>query len=381
VPARLGDAMFVEESRLYVVGAGPQLHNSAAHNKIISMYALPGGELLSRTTVAVTGAIFEVSSVGETVLVTYQVDTVGVEATVALRAGTDRALWRAPARLLSVSPPDGLVLLHESGPQLDSRWSGVDVLTGRARWSYDQPARGYTAPGGRTAGDFPRWLLTATTAGHIEVRDTRSGTPVTEGDVPARPGWSRRGVSVWSAGDLILVGGQGGVTAYSPAGLIPRWQSSVELSGHWVQDCVDAICVFGYRGGVQALDPDTGRVRWAADHWTRAAEAGSYLLVNGNEGLEGRYPLAVVEPVTGAVRGDFGDWRSAGPVRADGTVVGLRQRIGDDVVFYALLNPATLGIRLLGTATTVSGDCQATTEVLVCRRIDAGVAIWPLTES
>ena len=193
-------------------------------------------------------------------------------------------------------------------------------------------------------------------------------------------GWSRRGITVWPTGDLVLIGGRGGITAYTLAGLVPRWHSTVELSGRWVQDCLDAICVFGYRGGVQALDPGTGRLRWTEKRWTTAAEAGTYLLVSGNEGLEGSYPLAVVEPGTGAVHGDFGAWRAAGPPRADGTVVGLRQRIGDDIVFYALLDPARLTVRVLGTATTVSGDCQATTDVLVCRRIDAAVAIWPLTE-
>ena len=380
VPARLGDTMFVEENRLYVVGAGPEQQGSAGQNKIISMYALPGGGLLSRTTVAVTGAVFGVTSVAETVLVTYQVDTVGREATVALRSGTDQALWRAPARLLTVSAPDGLVLLRENSPQFgDLHWYGVDLHTGRTRWSFEQPPQGYTTVADFTD-DFPHRLITATTAGHIEVRDTASGTLVSEGDVTAPPGWSRRGITVWPSGDLVLVGGLGGITAYTLAGLTRRWHSTVELSGRWVQDCVDAICVFGYRGGVQALDPGTGRVLWAADRWTTAAEAGPYLLVNGNQGLEGQYPLAVVEPVSGVVRGDFGAWRAAGPPRADGTVVGLRQRIGDDVVFYALLDPARLSVRVLGTATAVSGDCQATTEVLVCRRIDAGVAIWPLKQ-
>jgi len=80
-------------------------------------------------------------------------------------------------------------------------------------------------------------------------------------------------------------------------------------------------------------------------------------------------------------RGDFGAWWTAGAVRADGTVVGLRQRIGEDVVYYGLLDPARLAVRVLGTATAVSGDCQPTTDVLVCRRIDASVAIWPLAES
>jgi hypothetical protein len=381
VPARLGDAMFVEQDRLAIVSSGPDLHDSAVQTKIVSMYALPAGTLLSQTTVAVTGAIFQVTSAGDTVLVSYQVDTVGAEATVALAAGTDRALWRAPARLLSVSAPDDLVLLRENSPQFgDLHWYGLSLATGRTRWSFEQPVQGYTTEALFTDG-FPRRLITATTAGRLEVRDTATGTLVTLGDVTAPPGWSRRGITVWPTGDLVLIGGLGGITAYTLAGLSPRWHSSVELSGNWVQDCLGAICVFGYRGGLRALDPSTGALRWAADRWTSAAEAGSYLLVSGNQGLEGRYPLAVVVPETGVVHGDFGEWRAAGPVLADGTLIGLRQRIGEDVVFFARLDPATLSVRVLGTATAVSGDCQATTDVLVCRRIDATVAIWPLAQN
>ena len=381
VAARLGDNMFVEQSRLYVVSPGPELYDSATRTRIVSMYALPGGGLLSRTTVAVTGAIFRVTSVGETLLVSYQVDTVGAEATVALTAGTDRALWRVPARLLDVSAGDGLVLLRENSPQFgDLHWYGVDVVSGRTRWSFEQPVQGYTTPGD-VRGGFPHRLITATTDGHIEVRDTATGGVLIEGDATAPSGWSRRGITVWPLGDLVLVGGLGGITAYTLTGLVPRWHSPVELSGRWVQECVTAICVFGYRGGVQALDPGTGRLLWTADRWTSAEPAGPDLMVSGNQGLEARYPLAVVEPGTGRVRGDFGDWRAAGLPRADGTVVGLRQRIGADVVFYALLDPARLTTRVLGTATAVSGDCQATTEVLVCRRIDGTVAVWPVSES
>lgn len=381
VAARLGDNMFVEQTRLYLVGNGPEPPASAIQTKIISMYALPAGKLLSRTTVAVTGAVFQVTSVADTVLVSYQVDTLGAEATVALAAGTDRALWRAPARLLNVSPRDNLVLLRENSPYLgDLHWYGLDLTTGRARWSLEQPVQGFTTPAGYTDG-FPRRLITATTTGRIEVRDTSTGAVVSRGVATAPPGWSQRGITVWSTGDLVLIGGLRGIKAYTLADLSPRWTSTIELSGHWVQDCVDVICVFGYRGGVRALDPGTGRLLWTADRWTGADGAGRYLLVSGNEGLEGRYPLAVMEPNTGVVRGDFGAWWSAGTVRADGTIVGLRQRIGEDVVYYALLDPARLAVRMLGTATAVSGDCQATTDVLVCRRIDASVAIWPLTES
>lgn len=386
VPARLGDSMFVEQSRLYIVSADPEPRSTARSSKIISTYALPAGELLSRTTVAVAGAIFQVTAVGGTTLVSYQVDRVGAdapdseEATVAVATGTDRVRWQAPARVFSASPADGLVLLRESSPWYgDQRWHGVDLTTGRTRWSLPQPLPVFTTATGYLDG-FPRRLLTATTAGHLEVRDTVTGALLAQGDVPARPGSSRRAITVWPIGDLVLVGGLGGITAYTLTSLVPRWHSTVELAGHRVQACLDAICVFGYRGGVQVLDPGTGRLRWAAEGWTTAASAGSYLLVNSDERLEGRYPLVVVEPGTGVVHGDFGAWRSAGPARADGTLVGVRQRLGDDLVFYALLDPAALTVRLLGTATMVSGDCRATTDVLVCRRIDATVAIWPLTE-
>lgn len=378
LPAGLGDAMFVERDRLHVVSAGPEPRESAVQTKIVSTYTLPGGAPLSRTRVALTGTVFQVTAVGETLLVSYQVDAAGAAATVAHTAGSDRARWVAPARLLGVSPADGLVLLRENNPRYgDLDWYGLDLATGRTRWSVDQSLPRYTTEAGYTDG-FPRRLVTATTAGHVEVRDTVTGATVSEGDVPVQSDWSRRGITVWSAGDLVLIGGIGGVTAYSLADLTPRWHSPLDLAGHWVQDCVDAICVFGYRG-VQVLDPGTGRVRWAADSWTTATKVGPNLLFSGNEGRQGRFPLVVVEPGTGVVRGDFETWWAVGPERADGTVLGLHQGAGD-VVFYALLDPATLTVRVLGAAGAVSGDCQATTDVLVCRRVDATVAIWPVSE-
>ncbi|MEV8506471.1 hypothetical protein AB0368_16790 [Actinoplanes sp. NPDC051475] len=383
VPARLGDSMFVEQDRLYVVDAPPAQPTTAVQSRVISTYALPGGVLLSRTTATVTGAVFDVTSAGDTVLVSYQVDTVGAEATVAVAAGTDRTLWRVPARLLSVSRAYGVVLLRENSPQFGRlNWYGVDLTTGRDRWILRQPVLGYTTEAGHGADGFPLRLVTATVDGHLEVRDTVRGRIVATADIPSPPSWSRRGITVWAAGDLVLLGGFGGVTAYALADLRERWTGSLDLSGRWVQPgCAGGICLFGYRGGVQVIDPLTGAFRWSSPRWTSAVDVGNLLLVTGREGLEARYPLAVVDPRTGELHGDFGMWRSVGQVRADGTVVGLRQRIGDDVVWYASLDPRTLAVRVLGRATRVSGDCQPATGVLVCRGIDASVAIWPLTES
>ncbi|PRY24661.1 hypothetical protein [Pseudosporangium ferrugineum] len=382
VPARLGDAMFVEHDRLYVVDAPPAQPTTAVQSRIVSTYALPGGELLHRSTAAVTGAVFSVTSAGSTVLVSYRVDTMGAEATVAVAAGTDRALWRAPARMLSVSAADGLVLLHENIPESGKlSWYGVDLATGRHRWVLREPALAYTVETGYGADGFPHRLVTAAVDGHLDVRDTVSGRVVTAADLPVPPSWSRRGITLWPAGEILLVGGPAGVTAYALSDLTERWASPLDLSGRWVEpDCAGEICLFGYRGGVQVVDPVTGAVRWTSPRWAAAAAAGTYLLVAGREEDQARSPLAVVDPRTGEVHGDFGLWRPAGRVRADGTVIGIRQLIGDDIVWYASLDPRTLAVRVLGEATDVSGDCQATTQVLVCRALDASVALWPLTD-
>jgi len=379
VEARLGDMTYVTGDRLFVVSAGPGPFATAVQTKIVSEYGLPGGDLLSRTTVAVFGAIFNVAAAGSVILVSYQVDTLGADATVALTAGTDRALWRLPSRLLAVSEADGLVLLRENSPQYGRlSWQGVDLMTGNVRWSMQQPVRGFTTEAGYTEG-FPQMLVTATTGGDIEVRDTISGAVTAKAKVPVRHQQTGTDVPVWPAGDLVLVGAPEGTTAYTLPGLVQRWHSSADLAGRWVQpDCVTLICSLNWQGGVLALDRVTGTQRWADPRWNYADQAGQYLLASENSGGRRDPVVVVLDPADGRVLGDFGPWHTIGPARPDGLVFGLHEQVLDDTVFYAVLDPATRGVRVLGAAADVSGDCQTTGEVLVCRRIDASVAIWQL---
>ncbi|WP_394328284.1 hypothetical protein, partial [Couchioplanes caeruleus] len=172
VPAAIGDTMVVERDLLHVVDASaPRL--SEVRNRVVSTYALPAGELLFRTTAAVPGAVLAVTLAGGAVLVSYQADTVGTEATVAVAAGTSHMLWQAPARLLSVSVADGAVLLRGTGPRLGgATWYGLDLASGRRRWTVRPPVAGQTTEAGYDADGFPHRLVTATAAGRVEARDT-----------------------------------------------------------------------------------------------------------------------------------------------------------------------------------------------------------------
>jgi len=381
VAARLGDALFVGADRFFVVSAGPPLAGAVVQNKIISTYGLPAGNLLSLTMVAVSGAIFDVTSAGDTILVSYQVDTVGTEATVALTAGTDTALWRHPARLLSVSEPDGLVLLRENSPEFGPlRWYGIDLATGAVRWQLEQPARGYIVETDRVAGR-PRRLVVVDVTGRLEIRDAATAAITAAITIPVPSDWAKRGIALWPDGDLVLVGDHAVVTAYALPDLTERWRSRVDLYSSYVgPDCGDAVCLFSPRSaGLRVLDRATGRDRWATDRWTYGERVGPYLLVAADGPTEASRTLAVLDIRTGRVRGDFQPWQGIGPPQADGTVVALRERRADDVVWYARLDPAKLTARLLGVADHVSGDCQTTPDVLICRRTDASVGIWRLT--
>jgi hypothetical protein len=350
-------------------------------NRIISTYGLPSGKLLSLTSVTVSGAIFDVTSVGDTMLVSFQVDTVGAEATVALRAGTGTAVWRRPSRLLGLSAADGLVLLRENSPQFGNlHWYGIDLTTGDVRWQLEQPVGGYITETGFTGG-FPGTLVVVDAAGHVEIRDSRTGRVTSSGTIAVPSDWTSRGIALWPDGDLILVGDHSSATAYALPGLTPRWRTPVDLYASYIgPTCGDAVCFFSPRtGGMLVVDRLTGQRRWSSDRWSYADQIGPYLLAGGDAPAGGSNTLSVVDTRTGQVRGDFGRWQSIGPPDADGTVVALRTQPADDTVFYARLDPVRLTTDVLGVGDHISGDCQTTDDVLVCRRTDASVGIWPLS--
>ena len=361
IPAHLGDTTYVDGDRLFVVGSGPDLLGTEVKRRIISAYTLPGTRLLSQTTVAVSGQIYDVRQAGDLILVAYQVDATGNQAVVGLTAGTDKALWRRPAGLLAVSAADGMVLLTTP-----SAVTGADLATGADRWSAPAQATG----AGWVAG-YPRWLVGTTPAGRIETRDARTGRVLAS---IAGPGTAE------PVGDLLLSdAGPGGLTGYHLPELSRRWRSDVDLSQSWTQTaCGAVICAFRPQRGITVLDPATGRQLWTAERWAFAEPFGPYLIATVlNRGADDPKQW-ILDPVTGRVLGDFGPWQALGAGPAPALLSGVRDTPGGFVVWYGVLDPRTGRASILGAAQQVSGDCQIDAGVLICRLVDASVAVWRL---
>jgi outer membrane protein assembly factor BamB len=380
IPARQGDVTFAVRDRYFVVAAADERATSRIQNKIVNVYALPAGTLLSRTPVTVSGAITNVDAIGDVVLVSQQLGTVGGETTVAVAGGTGRVLWQQASRLVRASPSGRIALLADNvrgvGPL---SWYGVDPHSGVPVWSQEQPQTGNTDLS-YGAGDTPTRLVTAAVDGQLLVRDPETGTVTASAVVPTFDEWRRRGLNVWTVDDLVLLGGSDGITAYDLTDLRPRWHNDIDLTQVFVLPvCGDAICLFGRFGGLKVLDPATGLLRWGTDRWAVARRVGPYLLTSGNDRATGQQPLVVVDAADGRERGSLGIWQPVGEPLPDGRIVGTRDRLSDTGrLWFALLDPAALTVQVLGAADSVTGDCQVSADVLICRRLDSSVGLWPL---
>lgn len=380
IPASPGDVTFREGNDYFVVAATFPAFNGQVENKIINWYALPSARLRSRTSVAVTGAIRQVTAVQGLVVASYEVDGSGRFATVGVTAGTGSTRWRHYGRLAGSSAA-GRVVLTTATPGSDAAtpgpdaatWYGVDAGTGDISWRYERGpagAVGLSAPADGTSGP----LITVTAQGVVAVRDVDTGTVTATAPAPADVPGSRRDLAVVDG--LVLVGGSAGMTAYALPDLRARWRSEANLSDSRVQRCGAVICLLDRLGGIRALDPTTGRQRWAAAGWTSAAAVGAYLLVGGPEPATG--PAVVLDGRNGRRLGDVAAWRPLGASRPDDTIPVVRESVGDRRTWYGVLDPRTRAVRVLGAAQLTSGDCQSTADVLVCRRSDASAGVWQL---
>jgi hypothetical protein len=338
IPARLGDTFTLDGDLMYVIGSGGVDSFDEVRDRVITTYRLPSVRQISRTTVAVPGTVVNVQQAGDTVVVGYQLDASGGQATVAYPAGGGPMLWKQSSRFVAASPADGIALL--SG---DAGDVAVDLATGRERWRVDRPGAGFLAETGAGRG-YPDWLVAFSDA-RLHTWDAHTGRPITSATVPS----DHLDGMIWPVSSFLLINvGASGFDGYRLPELRRLWHTPVDLRQSWMQtDCGSVICTFRQQRGVSVLDPADGHLLWDSDRWAYAEPLGPYLIATS--GAEGSPALWVLDPATGHVLGDFGGWQGLG-VSADGRIWGKRDVPGHYEVYYGLLDPADRSVEVLGRA-------------------------------
>jgi hypothetical protein len=224
---------------------------------------------------------------------------------------------------------------------------------------------------------MPRWLVSVAPGGRLDSYDALTGRRLATAAEPTPAGPLTKALAESDNGLFLAGGNTYGATAYALPALTTRWHlpaGQVEFSGTWIgSDCGPVLCAF--RPKLVAIDPATGRTRWASDRWTYAQRAGNYLVASDTDGAPDLVPLTVLDPATGQVRAGLGGWRQVfGPAGALSYVVhpGHPSLLGR-------FDAARMAVRIAGTTDQDFGHCDGGAGGAVVCHLTAGpVAIWRL---
>ncbi|MFC0508710.1 PQQ-binding-like beta-propeller repeat protein [Micromonospora costi] len=325
----------------------------------------PRAEPLWRVRVPVGGYIQWIEPHDDTLLLTVNSRAEADGETIALHARTGQVRWRQPG--IARSGRTGSLFLQRMRD--DGAWTlrAVDPGSGQLAWSLRDLR---SSPNYRLRdGAVDRVVVFGPGSG-VEVRDPASGAVLARADPP--PGASAE-LSGLVADDLVLFIDDQTVTAYDLDRLERRWVvplPAVESVGV----CGEVLCVWVRDGGLQALDPATGALRWRTSGWDAVMEARSgRLLVATLRDNRSRY--GVLDASTGGQIADLGDWSLLASVAPDGPLVGIRPGRGGRLTPYEL-DLADVRLRVLDAIPGASELCQAGPSAMMCRRPDGSFGVW-----
>jgi outer membrane protein assembly factor BamB len=377
VPLTINDGIRLDGDRLYVIEQADPI-GSVVRDHTIRAYGLPGVNLLNTYRVKVRGDIHQISDIGDGLLmVSYSDVQSGAPGTMVTRPGEEAPVWERPVAFYGLSPDRSLFLGYEGPGGRRSVWYGFDPRTGAVRWSMEPPVSSLLAVPLETSwSGFSERLYLLRTDGLLEALSTRTGA-VTRSVRLAAP--VRDHTVFWASGGLLLVGrGPDETTAYDQETLAEKWRrpGSVMPDDGYPQDCRPTICIARYGGGLQAVDPATGQRLWSAGRYDASEVIDGNVLVAQSSQAEP--VLAVLDPVTGAVAARITGWVSGGPGPEPGTAWVYRLDQPGYHLQFGVLDLGDRKVRVLGRAERIAGNCQFTTTVLVCRRLDSSIAVWRL---
>ncbi|MEU5784149.1 PQQ-binding-like beta-propeller repeat protein [Micromonospora lupini] len=369
VPTAPGASAYLTEAGVVVVDA-----TTPTGDRYLSAYALPTADDESvvrrrwRTPLARTGDYLVVWARRGLLLAVGASSTNSTLETTAFDAGTGRQLWRHPG--IARWTADGGLLLLDDMTEGSAAVRKVTPDTGAVQWTVSVPIAG--SPELHGPPERVDQLVLVQPTGEVQVYDTASGRLLRGVDTLAGARSAFQRVQV--VGDLVLLVPPGSteLVAYGLPGLDPVWTSPVPLVS-WATTCGELLCAVQQTGGVQAVDPATGTVRWADPGPDMLVDVrGDRLLVTGPDQ---RY--AVRDAATGQERTELGEWQMVGQVRPGDALLGVRTAGSDLVV--AALDLGAGGARILDVLPDVAGGCQAALPVLLCRRVDGSTGLWRLS--
>jgi outer membrane protein assembly factor BamB len=374
IGAGLGDTVRVMGDQVYVVS--PDLSIPRRLPRMIASHELPDGRLLWQTPLVIRGTVRAAVPVPGATLMS--IDRLGGVETVAIEESTGRVRWRRPYLLVDTVLDRNMALAVGSAPATATLPAGrtlsaLDLTTGKTRWQY-------RIPEGTWNYLDQQWVVNALPSGRVEVHELADGRLIHAADLraPAPPSvqsWVQpvRGLLVAATGDSTVV-------AYGLPGLDRRWQAGWDLTDWSVApDCGNALCVFSRTDGLRSVDPATGRTRWSDPRWISAESAGGRLLVRGRQRPGSGSVAALLDPATGRELLDLGHWTAVGrPGTSGGALLAGQIDARRGQVWFGAVDPRSLTVRVLDSASGLGTDCQPAPDSLVCRRRDSSVSVWRL---
>ncbi|WP_343442757.1 PQQ-binding-like beta-propeller repeat protein [Micromonospora schwarzwaldensis] len=285
-------------------------------------------------------------------------------ATVAFDAGTGALRWRQAG--VAFPAGDGLLLRPVGGPDAQPV-RRLSVADGRTLWTVPTTGRDVQFSYGPSGVDR---ILLLPAAGETEVWDAATGARLAARDL--HPTASPGARATQGVGGLLLETRLAGgvVTAYELDTLRPRWTADLPLVGY-LERCGALLCAGRPNGGMWALDPATGVVRWASDLWSSVlrADGGRLLVSVGRDGGEG---LSVLDGTDGRLIAEVGDWNVL-PQGESGDRLFLTRPLGGGRMLLA--EPDLSGGPPVVRDVVTGTDCTAGRVLLVCRERNGDFAV------
>jgi hypothetical protein len=329
----------------------------------LTAHALPDGRELWATPYPVPGGrIYRVVTAGPVIVVVGGALLGRERTTAAFEAAGGRSLWAVDGEVVVSDDRRTGFFTAGSSPGLVA----IDLVDGRPLWNAPLGARVAVEP-------LPGNLLVLGRDGLVEVRDPRtgvvrrSGRPFGDGVSPISS------VTVGGATVLWYVGGTGtGLAGLDPTTLAVRWRRAHPVDGGGFAPCAGSVCVSA-NGGVDGVDPATGRTTWRVPEARYVTELGGSLLaldyVPGGVG-----PVRTVVAGSGATMADVRGWRTGSA--GSGPAVLTRLPTRESGTILAVLGPPAGVLRRMATVPDVVVGCQGGLGSLVCRTPEGELRLW-----